>query len=487
MIFLVVYIPPTANAVDASDVIHTVVAGLQTRHPDAFIAISGDFNHITLAATLPTFKQFVDCPTRENKTLDLLYANVKDAYSSTALPPLGKSDHNLIHLQPLYKPQVQRLPVTTRTVRRWSQETDEALQGCFELTDWELLCDSHGEDLDDLTDCITGYINFCVDSVVPTVTVRCFPNNKPWVTRDIKVLLNEKKRAFRDRDREQMRRVQRRLKERIQQGKDSYRMKLERKLQQNNLKDVWSGMRSITGYKTSGSQTIGGGTERANELNLFFNRFDERAPDYPSPSSSTTIHLQTSSPAAHPPFLPDYTLPVLSPPTITSPHPLQHTRQTDLRKELCRLRPGKAAGPDGVSQPKGPQNMCNPAELSSAAHLQPEPESGEGPCTVEDILPGTCTEEGASQHPQRLQTGGTDVSPDEVPGEAGPVTSSALGQLIIGPSSVCLPAETRCGGRHHLPAPPCLRPPGQSGKHCENPVLGLLQCVRHHPACSAGE
>ena len=83
-------------------------------------------------------------------------------------------------------------------------------------------------------------------------------------------------------------------------------------------------------------------------------------------------------------------------------------------------------------QPKGPQNMCNPAEWSSEAHLQPEPESGEGPCTVEDILPGTCTEEGASQHPQRLQTGGTNVSPDEVPGEAGPVTSSALGQLIIG-------------------------------------------------------
>ena len=131
-------------------------------------------------------------------------------------------------------------------------------------------------------------------------------------------------------------------------------MKLERKLQQNNLKDVWSGMRSITGYKPSGSQTIGGGTERANELNLFFNRFDERAPDYPSPSSSTTIHLQTSSPAAHPPFLHDYTLPVLSPPPSPLPTPFNtHGRQTftaeQVRKELCRLRPGKAAGPDGVS------------------------------------------------------------------------------------------------------------------------------------------
>ena len=219
--------------------------------------------------------------------------------------------------------------MTTRTVRRWSRETNEALQDCFELTDWELLYESHGEDLDDLTDCITGYINFCGDSVVPTVTVCCFPNNKPWVTRDIKVLLNEKKKAFRDGDRKQMRRVQRELKERIQQGKDSYRRKLEHKLQQNNLKDVWSDLRSITGYKPSGSQTIGGGDEGANELNVFSNRFDERTPDQPSPSSSTTIHLQSSSPAVPLPplFLLDYALPVLSPPHhhYLSPPPSTHT------------------------------------------------------------------------------------------------------------------------------------------------------------------
>ena len=88
VIILVVCIPPSANAALTTDIIHTVVARLQTQHPDAFIAISGDFNHATLAATLPTFKQFVDCPTRENKTPDLMYANVKEAYSSTALPPL---------------------------------------------------------------------------------------------------------------------------------------------------------------------------------------------------------------------------------------------------------------------------------------------------------------------------------------------------------------------------------------------------------------
>lgn len=40
----------------------------------------------------------------------------------------------------------------------------------------------------------TEYINFCGDSRM----VKCYPNNKPWVTKDIKAILNEKKRAFRD-------------------------------------------------------------------------------------------------------------------------------------------------------------------------------------------------------------------------------------------------------------------------------------------------
>jgi len=42
------------------------------------------------------------------------YANVKEADSTTALPPLGRSDHNLVYLRPLYKPAVQRQPVVTR-------------------------------------------------------------------------------------------------------------------------------------------------------------------------------------------------------------------------------------------------------------------------------------------------------------------------------------------------------------------------------------
>lgn len=100
MIAIGVYIPPRADTATACEKIHLVTARLQTQHPEAFRIITGDFNHAILDSTLAAFYQVVDCPTRNNRTTDLLYANVKDAYRATSLPPLGKSDHNLIQLQP---------------------------------------------------------------------------------------------------------------------------------------------------------------------------------------------------------------------------------------------------------------------------------------------------------------------------------------------------------------------------------------------------
>ncbi len=96
------------------------------------------------------------------------------------------------------------------------------------------------------------------------------------------------------RETEGVKQVQSELKVKIQQIKDNYRRKLELKLQQNNVKDVWSGMRSITGYKQTGSQVKYGDLDWANKLNLFFNRFHGGGPVHPSASSSTTY------PSLHP-------------------------------------------------------------------------------------------------------------------------------------------------------------------------------------------
>ena len=89
-----------------------------------------------------------------------------------------------------------------------------------------------------MSDCITKYINFCVDIIISSRTVKCFLNNYPWITTDLKELLTEKKIAFRNGDREKQRRLQKELKVQLKESREAYGKKLESKLQQINVKDV---------------------------------------------------------------------------------------------------------------------------------------------------------------------------------------------------------------------------------------------------------
>lgn len=90
---------------------------------------------LIMGKTLTNYTQCVSYPTRE----DLVDVNVKDAYNSSPLSPLGRSDNNLVHLKQCYVPLVKRQLVTTRTVMRWSEESWESVRGCFEVTDWKAL------------------------------------------------------------------------------------------------------------------------------------------------------------------------------------------------------------------------------------------------------------------------------------------------------------------------------------------------------------
>ena len=47
---------------------------------------------------------------------------------------------------------------------------------------------------------VTGLINKCIDNVVPTVTVRTYPNQKPWITGNILTMLKARAGAFTKRD-----------------------------------------------------------------------------------------------------------------------------------------------------------------------------------------------------------------------------------------------------------------------------------------------
>ncbi|KAJ4938265.1 hypothetical protein JOQ06_002890 [Pogonophryne albipinna] len=71
---------------------------------------------------------------------------------------------------------ISSTPVPTRTVKKWSEE---ALKDCADTTAWDVFTDSHGENINGLTDCITDDMNFCEENVVPTRIVRFFPTTNP--------------------------------------------------------------------------------------------------------------------------------------------------------------------------------------------------------------------------------------------------------------------------------------------------------------------
>ena len=99
-----VYIRPSANTDTTISQLPDTIHEQESTSPDSVRLVLGDFNHVSLDQSLPTYSQYVSCPTRLEKTLDICYGNIKAAYVSHSLFPLGESDHTMIHLTPRYKP-----------------------------------------------------------------------------------------------------------------------------------------------------------------------------------------------------------------------------------------------------------------------------------------------------------------------------------------------------------------------------------------------
>ena len=99
-------------------------------------------------------------------------------------------------------------------------DSDDELRGCYECTDWNVLTDSCA-DVNEAADVVCDYIRFCED-IIPTKTIKVFPNNKPWITKSIKTLLNKKKIAFQTGDKEHRKQIQTRLRAELRKGQRTF-------------------------------------------------------------------------------------------------------------------------------------------------------------------------------------------------------------------------------------------------------------------------
>jgi hypothetical protein len=204
----VIYIPPSGDANRATEAIASVALDIQQTKPEAAIVITGDFNGASLHDALPTYVQYVNFNTRGRSCLDLLYSNIKDAYKTTSLPPIGRSDHTMIYCLPTYIRKLERQKAMIKTIRQSTEVAAEQLGGCFACTDWNIF-DVTTTNINEYTNVITDYIKFCEETIIPTKEIKIYPNNRPWVTNDLIHAVRKRRRLWMSGHHEESRRPKR--------------------------------------------------------------------------------------------------------------------------------------------------------------------------------------------------------------------------------------------------------------------------------------
>ena len=273
----VAYVPPSGDYRKAAETLIKCVQFMDDNCPNGVNFLMGDFNDCDITNWIPNYQQHVTCKTRGDKTLDLVFCNVKDSYRVFKRPPLGISDHvyNMLYCLPTYKQKLQTLKSRKIQVKQWSTDNIDMLKACYECTDWNVLYDVNAS-LDVNVDICTHYIQFCIDSVIPTKTVKVYGNNKPWLTKDVKEVINKKKASLSN-NRTDLRSIQRELTKKIKDAKNNYKTKVENMFNTNNTKDAWKGLKYLCGYVTKTCmpepETM---HEYVNELNAFYARFDDK-------------------------------------------------------------------------------------------------------------------------------------------------------------------------------------------------------------------
>lgn len=243
----VVYIPPSANAGRAASQIAECVHRLLHVKPDAPMLVLGDFNHCSLATILPGFQQYVKCSTRNKNISGKCYGNIKDAYTAKARAPLGNADHNVIHLLPTYRSVFKTSKPEVKTVQRWTNDKKEELKGCFLWTDWDIFFED--ADMNSATEAITDYISFCVDSIIPQVTVRRYLKNKPYFD-GVEECWRRKRACFNAGDSSGVKTAQKDLNHQLKAARSRHREQAEQHLAASNSKKLWDSIRHMTNMDT---------------------------------------------------------------------------------------------------------------------------------------------------------------------------------------------------------------------------------------------
>ncbi|KAM4582719.1 uncharacterized protein V3H82_006706 [Fundulus diaphanus] len=260
-------------------VLYQKISELLSTHTEGVFIIAGDFNQANMKTVLPHFYQHVDFATRGENTLVLVYTNIKGAFRAAPRPHLGSSDHLTVMLTPAYRSLLIRAKPTVRQVRAWTEGAMEALQDCFECSDWDMFkAAATYEDMiniDEYAMTVSAYISKCIEDVSATKTIITRANQRPWITAEVRQALKARNSAFKSGYKDALRTARANLNRAIRLAKRNHSQKIQELFHDaSNTRSMWKGIWAITEYKTPSPPVGEADADFLNGLNNFFGRFE---------------------------------------------------------------------------------------------------------------------------------------------------------------------------------------------------------------------
>ena len=225
--------------------------------------------------------QHVNHPTKGNKILDLVFTTCDNLVNNVQVgTEFSNSDHRVINFN--INVNDANLPVSKEKVLDYRRADFEKLRHSLANINWTDMTESN--DIDVAWQKFTGKLNLAVQSSIPMRYRRSHKNLKPkWWTRDIKIKLAQKKRAYEkyretnsQDDKLEHDRIRRHTKKLIRQNKRSYEIHVAA-MSKSNPKEFFSYVKkkkvtsaSIGPLETQDGEQTNNEEKMANTLNIFF-------------------------------------------------------------------------------------------------------------------------------------------------------------------------------------------------------------------------
>ena len=145
------------------------------------------------------------------------------------------------------------------------------LQDCFDHADWDMFRVASDNNINTYTDTVNELIRKCIGDVVPTVTIKTYPNQKLWIDGNICSKMKARTTVFnqgkRTENMEEYKQCRYCLCKAFKHTKHQYRDKVELQFNSSDTRRMWQ---TITDYKRKTSHVMDTAVSLPDKLNTIF-------------------------------------------------------------------------------------------------------------------------------------------------------------------------------------------------------------------------